>query len=466
MINVRSRLKKLDQFINASDAYLKLRKVLSEEEVFLLESLSGPKADKNKVVVGFNPILKIIVKSQRVYITGNELLSKLVNQSIEENSHFSKKADTYFTLSNIEDLIQLLRLIEAQFKVNYLGTHRDFQFGFFGYIDGLISEHFNNVNNHKVQCQLPDLYFSVYQGLVYSDLVAESSSLIINQIEGVSCYSRQSIEDLLVEKMDIEYKPSNSSVEEVSLLNTEEQLLQTSKNIQSLINSGQLYQSSVYQTLSIKSTIEPFDVYQNLSKNNPSPYMYFASFDSLRLIGASLELFIKLENGYITMRPVSSSESGEQAHLLLVDLICNEVAHLAEPASLKVNQFASEESYIDQSSLVSDISAKCVKNNDKYETLFSVLPPTALTGSPKLKSIESQDKTRSAGGCVGYIDFRGMMQMALCIRTVIYENNQYQAVAYENVLANTNTSDLYNKINKSLNPIAKAVADKTIGECS
>ncbi|MCF6765583.1 chorismate-binding protein [Thiotrichales bacterium 19S3-7] len=494
MIEVKSKLRKLDRFVNANDAYLKLRKVLSEDELFLLESLSGSKADKNKVLVGFNPMLSLILQKSQLKIIGNEYLAELVIKEITEKLDLPIINKNQFKLIDIHELIKTLRVIESLFEIEYLGSHRGFQFGFFGYIDGGINSSFeNNLSSDKDHnIDLPDLNLSIYQGLVYSDLVSKSTSLIINQIQGAPCYSRQSIQTLLIDEEMIpydiiddekvpkvenqtsfaEHKLLSEKVEKIkySIAEFAEHKLLSEKveKIKYSIADGEIFQAFVNQQVSMTSSIAPFDVYQRLCKIAPAPYMYYANFNTYSIIGASPELLMKLEDDTITMRPVSSCVYKndcdhvllKKEHLLLADLCRNDVAKISVSGSLKINEYATKESDSHQLKLVSDISGQCSEKYDKYEVLFSLLPPVVLTGAPRanLASLSLKFSQKSyCSGCIGFIDFRDIIQTALCVRTLIYQKGLYTACAASNVMADSSLDVVINKIENILNPMLKAI---------
>ena len=215
MIQVKSRLQKLEKFVDAHHAYLKLRKVLREDQLFLLESLSGPKADNSKILVGFNPIVSFVLSGKKLKIIGNDFLKNIFNQLINEKLNIDLSDDCY-KLESKKQFLMILRLVESIFHIDYLGTHRGFQFGFFGMFD---TQSLNNCFDYENESSVPNIYLSIYQGMIYSDLVSGSTSLIVNQIEGVECYSRASIEALLLsdEKIEINENKNLNQLKSSSL---------------------------------------------------------------------------------------------------------------------------------------------------------------------------------------------------------------------------------------------------------
>jgi len=72
------------------------------------------------------------------------------------------------------------------------------------------------------------------------------------------------------------------------------------------------------------------------------------------------------------------------------------------------------------------------KEMNAMDVLKATFPAGTLTGAPKIRAmeiIESLEKDRRGpyGGCVGYFDFFGNMDMAITIRTLAFHKNRILA---------------------------------------
>ncbi|MBY8848573.1 30S ribosomal protein S2, partial [Saccharothrix sp. MB29] len=116
---------------------------------------------------------------------------------------------------------------------------------------------------------------------------------------------------------------------------------------------GDIYQVQIGHEIGISSTIDPLEVYQRLRARNPSPYMYLSALAGHTVIGASPELFVRVQDGTVTMRPIAGTiphrgdvEDAEAArslrrdpkelaeHTMLVDLCRNDIGRICQPDTL------------------------------------------------------------------------------------------------------------------------------------
>ena len=80
--------------------------------------------------------------------------------------------------------------------------------------------------------------------------------------------------------------------------------------------------------------------------------------------------------------------------------------------------------------LVSGISALLEEGRDIYDVMMATFPAGTMTGAPKVRAmeiIEDLEATQRGpyAGAVGLIGFGGFGEMALCIRSMIYQNGKY-----------------------------------------
>ena len=73
------------------------------------------------------------------------------------------------------------------------------------------------------------------------------------------------------------------------------------------IEAGDVVQVVPSQRFITEVTAEPFDVYRALRSLNPSPYMYFLSYQDVTLIGSSPEILVTEHNGKVTVRPIAGT---------------------------------------------------------------------------------------------------------------------------------------------------------------
>ncbi|WOX21593.1 anthranilate synthase component I family protein [Streptomyces solicathayae] len=212
------------------------------------------------------------------------------------------------------------------------------------------------------------------------------------------------------------------------------------------IRVGDIYQIQVGHRLDVRTDAAPSDVYRRLRARNPSPYMYLVPRAERLLIGASPELFFRLEDDRITMRPIAGTaprstdeaenerrvkemreSTKEQAeHIMLVDLCRNDIGRVSRAGTLPVDSLMDVETYSHVFHLVSTVSGRPAEGVTPWEVVRATFPAGTMTGAPKIRAMQIADglerEPRGAyAGAVGLLDVRGWSELALCIRTVEYD---------------------------------------------
>jgi len=415
MIAVQNHVIPINSKLNALETYAALRQIFPPQSLFLLESLAGPEISLHKSVVGLNPILTVKIEKDILFITGHQTLSQKIADSLGQ-SEFVKTIDTQqFRILDLKTTFEVLRLIESCFQVKYVSDITlPYHFGFFGcfgfdavrYIEDLPSV--INTNHTK----LPETFLSIYENMIYFDLKDHTTYLIQNKIQDVDPFEYGQLEALLHSSVSL---PELTLIEPTRVTDTiskAEYLKWTDKAL-THIRLGDVYQLQVGHEILIDSTIDPFSVYQQMRKQNPSPFMYFAQFDETTVIGASPELSINLVNQRITIRPIAGTIKRGQTeaedvalkqelqnnpkeraeHLMLVDLARNDIGRICKVNSLKVTALMITERYSHVFHLVSNVIGELADGLDHYDVIAASFPAGTLTGTPKVKALTLIEET-------------------------------------------------------------------------
>lgn len=236
----------------------------------------------------------------------------------------------------------------------------------------------------------------------------------------------------------------------------------------SYIREGDIFQAVLSQRFQTPLEVEPLLIYRHLRRVNPSPYLFFLRCDDSILIGSSPEILVRVENGRIDLRPIAGTrprgnsteedltlekellaDPKERAeHLMLVDLGRNDVGRVAGVGSVHVTDYAGIERYSHVMHIVSNVEGKMREGLDWLDVLRSSFPAGTLSGAPKIRAIEIIDELENLrrgpyGGCVGYVDYSGNMDMAITIRTVLIKNGTVYLQAGGGVVADSKSKDEY-----------------------
>jgi anthranilate synthase component 1 len=127
---------------------------------------------------------------------------------------------------------------------------------------------------------------------------------------------------------------------------------------------------------------------------------------------------------------------------MLVDLGRNDVGRIAEVGTVEVNEYAVVERYSHVMHLVSNVRARLREGLDWLDVLRATFPCGTLSGAPKVRAMEIIDELETArrgplGGCAGYIDYSGNMDMAITIRTLVAHRGVLTVQAGAGVVADS-----------------------------
>jgi len=216
---------------------------------------------------------------------------------------------------------------------------------------------------------------------------------------------------------------------------------------------------------------EPLAAYNQLKKNNPSPYMFFMSHPDFCLFGASPESALKYQKGsnQVELYPIAGTRPrGKNAdgsinldldsrmelelrldqkelaeHLMLVDLARNDLARISETGSRYVADLLQVDRYSQVMHLVSRVVAKLRDDCDALHAYRACMNMGTLVGAPKVSAatlIRQVEKQRrgSYGGAVGYLAGNGDMDTCIVIRSAFVKNGEAIVQAGAGVVHDSN----------------------------
>jgi anthranilate synthase component 1 len=113
---------------------------------------------------------------------------------------------------------------------------------------------------------------------------------------------------------------------------------------------------------------------------------------------------------------------------MLVDLARNDLLKICDPESIDVTEFMKIERFSHIMHLVSTVEGSLANQKSPLDVFAATFPAGTLSGAPKPRALQIIDDLEAYGrgvfgGVVGYLDFSGNADLAICIRTAFMRSN-------------------------------------------
>jgi len=474
-------------------SFLKLKK---DSCSFLLESVEGGENVARYSFLGTKPSIIFESKGNNITVTYQPH-----SEFFPEGCDCGKQHIRTFITSR--DPLEDIKALMLRFKPAHVRGVPRFYGGFVGYCSYDMVRFFENIpDDNPDTLQVPDSIFILTDTILAFDHVNNSIKIISNVIlpdeEKVTERRKREIYARAVKKIDeiesqlrqplklVPRRAVKNSVRAVASNFTKSKFCSQVRKAQEYIRKGDVIQVVLSQRFSIKTEKDPFEIYRDLRKRNPSPYMFFFKFNSLTLVGSSPEILVRCEDSTVRVRPIAGTrkrgatdeedkrlekellnDSKERAeHLMLVDLGRNDLGRISNPGAVRVNEFMSVERYSHVMHLVSDVTGELnTRRYDSFDVLRACFPAGTVSGSPKIRAMEIIDELENVrrgpyAGAVGYFSFSRTMDTCITIRTVlIKDKTAYIQAGAGIVLDSVPEKEYYETVNK-----ARALVESVINQ--
>ena len=232
--------------------------------------------------------------------------------------------------------------------------------------------------------------------------------------------------------------------------------------VQNYLRAGDCYQINLAQRFSAAATGDALGAYLTLRSLSPAPYSAFLNFPQSKILCASPERFLRVQNGSVETRPIKGTrprssdaqldrQLGEALchdpkdraeNLMIVDLLRNDLGKSCAPGSVRVPKLFELESFANVHHLVSTVEGKLAEGRDALDVLRDCFPGGSVTGAPKLRAmqiIEQLEPNRRGiyCGAIGYVGFDGNMDSNIVIRTLVYSDGEIRCWAGGGIVADS-----------------------------
>jgi anthranilate synthase len=206
---------------------------------------------------------------------------------------------------------------------------------------------------------------------------------------------------------------------------------------------GDYYEVVLRQTLRAPYSGSPSELFKRIQHASPSPYEFFLQFGDEQLIGASPEMFVRIENRRVETCPIAGTarrtgdplvdadsirellnSTKEESELTMCsDVDRNDKSRVCEPGSVRVIGRRLIESYAGVFHTVDHVEGTLAEGFDSLDAFLSHMWAVTIMGAPKkwaAQAIESLENDARGwyGGAVGMISLDGDVNTGITIRTI------------------------------------------------
>ena len=357
----------------------------------------------------------------------------------------------------VADPLAWIEQYQQNFKVPEINDLPEFNgglVGYFGYeIVRYIEPKLKDINLED-ELNIADILLMVSNDLVVFDNLANKAFLLTHINPDTHTYE-QAIERLDEIEAQIDkplvkqsYQSDNLTANDFTSSFGEENYKKVVEQIQQYIVAGDVMQVVPSQRLSAPYKAPSVELYRQLRRLNPSPYMYYLNLGDVDIIGSSPEILTRVDvDRRATVRPIAGTrmrgkdiaedlalekellaDKKEIAeHLMLIDLGRNDLGRIAKTGSVNLTDKMFVERYSHVMHIVSNVECDLKDEVSAMDVLKATFPAGTLSGAPKVRAMEIINeveplKRNIYSGAIGYLSWHGGMDMAIAIRTAVVKD--------------------------------------------
>lgn len=366
------------------------------------------------------------------------------------NNHVIRQTETSVTTT---DVFELIKNHLSQMNTTDIDAVKDmpFRVGALGYIGYDTVHQLEKLPYHQHHdITLPDAIIGLYDWSIVVDHQQQQSWLF--SLHDNNHPTTQSILHLIQQppQKTISFQLTHPFATCI----TEENYHQAFFRLKKHIKDGDCYQANLCQRFNSSYSGDPWQAYQRLRQQHPSPFSAYFNTPDGQLLSHSPERFIQVRNQQVITQPIKgtsprysdpdkdktsaqsllNSSKDHAENSMIVDLLRNDLAKTCKPFSIDVPKLCELESFPNVHHLVSTITATLESQHHSMDLLKHSFPGGSITGAPKLRAMEIiadlEPYHRSAYcGTAFYCDPNGAMDSNILIRSLICCNGNIYAYA-------------------------------------
>ena len=366
----------------------------------------------------------------------------------------------------------------------------DLNGGFVGYLGYELKADCGAVAAHEAE--LPDAFLLLADRLVAIDHELEQTHVLalsdggaagVASAEAWVAQTAAALDDLpaLAEPPMLDHAEGALSF---ALSRGREHYLANIETCKRLLEAGESYEICLTNRLTLAPLGDPFEVYRVLRRVNPAPYSAYLRMREGAVLSSSPERFLRAtRDRTVEAKPIKGtarrhaepaadvaardalarSPKDRAEHLMIVDLLRNDLGLVSQIGSVHVPKLMDVESYETVHQLVSTIRGRLRDDVDVVDAIRATFPGGSMTGAPKLRTMEIIDALEGAprgvyAGALGFLALNGTADLSIVIRTLVATDSGATISAGGAIVMLSEAEDEYAEMLLKAQPLLDAVS--------
>ncbi len=236
--------------------------------------------------------------------------------------------------------------------------------------------------------------------------------------------------------------PTHREAAPITSDHTQLEYMQMVEAVRAGMKQGDYYEVVLRQQFQTNYSGPASELFARMQKANPSPYEFLLQFGHEQLVGASPEMFVRVEGARVETCPISgtarrtndplidaenirdllNSPKEESELTMCTDVDRNDKSRVCEPGTVKVLGRRLIETYAGLFHTVDHVEGFLKEGFDSLDAFLSHMWAVTLIGAPKKAAsvaIENLEKSARGwyGGAVGVLSLNGDINTGILIRT-------------------------------------------------
>ncbi len=352
--------------------------------------------------------------------------------------------------------------------------------GFFGYTAYDAVRYFEKVKIRPAEgdfAHLPDIVQVLFRFVIVVNHFKNTLTIVENLLPSQT--SRMDELKSVLDNQNVAQYPFHAAGAVESSVSDEQYMEMVRRGIRHTLR-GDVFQIVPSRRFSRVFYGDEFNVYRALRSINPSPYLFYFDFGSMRIFGSSPETHLRVSGDRAYIDPIAgtfrrtgndeadraladrllSDEKENAEHVMLVDLARNDLGRNC--TDVRVEFFRQVQFYSHVIHMVSRVSAHVPEGTDPIRLLADTFPAGTLSGAPKVRAIQLIDEMEPHprglyGGCIGYIGLDGSLNQAITIRSFLSLGQRLYCQGGAGIVAHSDPRSELSEVNNKLGALMAAV---------